>query len=609
MKKFLLTLVSLCVYSTLLYSQNNQVPFYEIKGIAINTAQSLWGNVSSDTAIPYYSKNDEIGGYRFNFSFNKSFPDKEALMESCKTNYEKGDKDSQWGIGEYGYTMVSARKDLDVTQSYSGGLLTELYDDDKINTTTDPEYYQFINTHPYWCAIGVRNNSAGDDWDIMMYDDNSFSNVIASSMYGGETVDFVVMDGNHSPQQYRGIKVDRYSGSGTASVEYEDNTETLLLGDNTYSWVAGDVVEMYDIYLDPGLYGFTLDVTSGSSNLDFALFGSSGSPYYAPRSSYLATSYSGGNGGDEHFTYEITTADWYGVCVWANDSYSASYNINVGKAGTWTGLGGTPNWHVPANWSGNIIPDASMDVTIPAGTPNDPGIWLDNAYCNNITLESGANLSVYDKAGAGYTLRLYVSNDFIAHGNVYMWGGSESYDGEIQIGHDAKWYSGSSIYTTVNDQIFRVYGDWYMYSGAQIHMGNGKIMFMGNQNAYIESYESSCYLNDVMSYKTDGAYVGFSYLSTTDIYVNGDMYIQTGAAFNNYNTNHIYLHGDINNYGTFIQDYGTLVMAGNSQYIGLTPGCYLNNFTVNSSGNVYFINNGSTILTVNKDLTIDGGEL
>ncbi len=492
---------------------------------------------------------------------------------------------------------------------YSGGSLYTLSSDVKVNTATDPDYYQFNNPYSTWCAVGVRNNTAGDNWSMRMYSNNSFTTELVSSSYT-YPVDFVVLDRHHYTALSRGIKAYRFSGTGTASVEFEGDQETMSVGtSSTWGWTAGDVVEMFDVYLTPGIYGFKLDILSGTADLDFGLFGSTDAVYYKNRNSYLAQSITSGGGVDEYFTFTVTTADYYGLCLWGNDANSATYNVTIERAGTWTGLGGTSNWHVANNWSALTIPDATLDVTIPAGTPYNPGIWLQNAYCNSITIETGASLSVYDDSGAGETLRLYVTNDMNVSGYIYMWGGAESYDGEIQVGDDITWNSGSRIYTTANNQILRVYGDWYMESGAEVHMDNGIIMFMGSANGYIESNESTCYLNNVSSYKTGGAHVGFSYLSTSDCYVNGDMYIQSGAAFNGYNTHNVYLQGDINNHGTFIYNYGALVMTGSSQYIRLNTDCYVNNLTVNSTGSVYFADTYSDTLTVKGNVQIDGGAL
>ncbi len=87
------------------------------------------------------------------------------------------------------------------------------------------------------------------------------------------------------------------------------------------------------------------------------------------------------------------------------------------------------------------------------------------------------------------------------------------------------------------------------------------------------------------------------------------MYVQTGAAFNGYSSHNINLQGNLNNHGTFIYNFGTLAMTGSNQYIRLNAGCYLNNFTVNSTGTVYFLNTYSNTLTVNGSVQINGGVL
>ncbi|MBS3768254.1 MAG: C39 family peptidase, partial [Candidatus Cloacimonetes bacterium] len=275
----------------------------------------------------------------------------------------------------------------------SGGSIQILGSDGKVNTATDPDYYQFYHSYSTWCAVGVRNNTAGENWSMRMFDDNTFSNVLVSSAYS-YPVDFVVMDGHHSLSQYRGIKAYRFSGSGNASVEFEGFTETITPG-STYndSWPAGDVVEMYDVYLTPGEYGFQLKFNSGTADLDIALFGSSGSAYYANRNAFLGRSINTGGGTDESFTYTVTSSDYYGFCVWANDANSANYDIIIDNPGYWQG-DVSSNWADAANWSCDMVPTYSMDVTIPAGTPNSPTISTStHAYCRDLIIESGATLS------------------------------------------------------------------------------------------------------------------------------------------------------------------------------------------------------------------------
>ena len=106
-----------------------------------------------------------------------------------------------WGAdGSYGDFQIN-----------SGGSLQILGSDGKVNTSTAPDYYQFNHGYSTWCAVGVRNNTAGENWSMKMYTDNTFATELVTSGYT-YPVDFVVIDGHHSPAQYRGIKAYRFSG-------------------------------------------------------------------------------------------------------------------------------------------------------------------------------------------------------------------------------------------------------------------------------------------------------------------------------------------------------------------------------------------------------------
>jgi len=194
--------------------------------------------------------------------------------------------------------------------------------------------YQYNQSSIYWAATGVRPNS-GSDWDIKLFSDTGFGSQLASSSYGSTTVDFVVADYNHSPTGADAIYVSRYSGTSGATIEYENASESFSYP-NSYSasWPAGDVVEMIDYYLsEPKELTFTLDITSGSADLGFGIFKSNGSSYYAGRSAMLAYADANGSGGDETFDVNLTSIDWYGVIVWANNANPADYTINAGDIG------------------------------------------------------------------------------------------------------------------------------------------------------------------------------------------------------------------------------------------------------------------------------------
>jgi hypothetical protein len=67
----------------------------------------------------------------------------------------------------------------------------------------------------------------------------------------------------------------------------------------------------------------------------------------------------------------------------------------TGVAGKWGGV--NTNWHDPVNWCEGQAPTANTNVTIPAtGVVNQPTInsAADTAFTNNITIESGATLTI-----------------------------------------------------------------------------------------------------------------------------------------------------------------------------------------------------------------------
>jgi len=203
-----------------------------------------------------------------------------------------------------------------------------------VSSTIQFKYFQsYYNT--YWAAIGVRSSGQYlPDWDVWLYDDTLFANWVAGSNDQG-VLDFVVVDYNHAPYGWYGIIAELYDGSGPATVEYEDYTEVLNVGHNTnIEWPAGDVIEIWDVYLTPDDYFFHCDITSGSVDLDIFLFDSNGQPYYHNREGAIAQSANiGNNGGDEEFWCTVTHSDHYGFCVIANNDQSGYFDIHITLTG------------------------------------------------------------------------------------------------------------------------------------------------------------------------------------------------------------------------------------------------------------------------------------
>jgi hypothetical protein len=477
---------------------------------------------------------------------------------------------------------------------HAGGSLLELTEDIWNTASTDPDYFQFTNTSGYWSVVGVRPNVAAEDWDISLFDDVYFSNVLASSTYGGSTVDFVVVDGNHSPSVARGIKASRYSGSGSGRVEFEGGMDIITTSTPmTETWTAGDVVEMWDVYLTPGYYKCTMLMNSGTADMGMALFNSAGVAYYGGRPNNIAVADSYGAGLGESFWVTISATDYYGLCIFAKDANPANITVKFETQGQWLGMVSN-DWYDPANWSAAFVPTSTIDVTINPGYTFYPVIASGVANCNNITIGAGCKISL----GAG---DLNIAGNMVIVGQVEQ----TSASADFFVTGSVLWESGSTANITAGGR-FHVETDWEFRAGSAANLANGYVYFEGtNPYSYIRSYDAGSSFKNVLNYKTAG-YIYFSSSSSDTLKINGYYYNVSATSLFYSNTNYpLVLKGQLYNYGHIYCPYGTFIFDGASHTVDLNTGDYFNNVIVSSAGSVTLADS----LRVNGSLTINSGYL
>ncbi|RZM10688.1 MAG: hypothetical protein EOO88_47860, partial [Pedobacter sp.] len=73
-------------------------------------------------------------------------------------------------------------------------------------------------------------------------------------------------------------------------------------------------------------------------------------------------------------------------------AYSTSTPLNITAPGSWTGSVNT-DWSIPGNWSCNMVPTSTSDVTINSGAPAYPVLTADFAI-HNISIAAGASVKV-----------------------------------------------------------------------------------------------------------------------------------------------------------------------------------------------------------------------
>jgi hypothetical protein len=472
----------------------------------------------------------------------------------------------------------------------SGGSIEVLNSDVYTDAETDPDYYQFTHNYSTWCAVGVRSSY---QWKIQMFSNLTFTPPDIASSGANSTVNFVVMDGNHTASVPRGIKVNKVDGVN-AYVEFEGGNEELTPGTtSSFTWNATDIVKMWDVHLTPGIYQFSLNVNSPYADLSFALYSSNGTSYFGSKASHIAISNSGSSGEGESFVITITDTDIYGLCVWANDGWSnTSFDISISEGMQWTGTISN-NWHNPNNWNPNIVPTSLDDVTIDTGYTYFPIISNEAAYCNNLILKSGAKLRVAPQ-------ELNVGGNLVIHGQLE----ENNSNSDIIVGGNVIWESGSTANFTANGSMHMGEGNWVFKNGANAVLANGTVYFTGINTTNIKSYEANCAFKNIVNEKVAGS-LNFSE-STDTLKINGYFtnYHST-SHFNIWAEDPLVLKGALNNNGHLYCHAGKFIFGGTTPYINLNTGDYFNNFSLRSAGTVFLADS----LRVKGNLAIETGSL
>jgi hypothetical protein len=231
--------------------------------------------------------------------------------------------------------------------------------------------FKFGQTKPHWNAIGLRSDGT---WHLDMWDAN-FLTLRARSSHDllpvVQNVEFCVSDGNHSPLDTMGIKLERIGPNGVGTLQFSQaGNETALDVEQVngpFGWTDNDVVKVYEYHATPVTDTcFTLSVASGNVDLGMAIFKSPNAPYYANRYEPVAFADNNGPGQGEYLSFKAMTDDYYAVVTWANNRATGRYSFStachtdiqpgiVGSAGAFS---------LKVGESGVTTTDASIDYDV-----------------------------------------------------------------------------------------------------------------------------------------------------------------------------------------------------------------------------------------------------
>ena len=188
MKKIVFTLIVLIVGTTFLQSQNPNIPLNQIQEIANRNAVALWGNVFPDDPIPYYSAQDEIIAYMFNYSIEKPYPKETAVIEQCKAHKHNNNRSLQWGGDNYGRILMGANENLPPIIEYSKSLSAKYAEGYKLQELASKELgssfslqkiYYINGANQWFCYTnGIKTIYIKLFPPIKVLDKTSFENAI-----------------------------------------------------------------------------------------------------------------------------------------------------------------------------------------------------------------------------------------------------------------------------------------------------------------------------------------------------------------------------------------------------------------------------------------------
>lgn len=301
-------------------------------------------------------------------------------------------------------------------------------------------------------------------------------------------------------------------------------------------------------------------------------------------------------------------------------TFSGAAPVNYTAAGsniTWTG-GTNTSWALPSNWGGCAIPACGINATITPSSANQPVLIAGNYYVNNITINSGATLTLltganlhvcgnfvnsgsliansgstitFDNAAANQSISGSLQGvDKVGNLVVNKTGGTFTLSSNIDIGGNLTISNGTSV-TNFNNRYVRIAGNFTNFNGNTTitGIGTGTLEFNGSGAQAYNQGTSVLTLNNVlMNHSGPGVTLATNMVvGTAGILTFTAGKIITGAGFEVQVTNTASAACTAGNTTSFVQGNLRRYLAGAAAYdfpVGhATQGYQLANITFTSA--------------------------
>lgn len=279
--------------------------------------------------------------------------------------------------------------------------------------------FEFSTGGKWWAVVGAISGNAVDDYDLRLHNQvptstSGFGAQVASSTMSGQTVDFVLANGNNGggADITRWVGLNKWDeGSSFALVELCQSVELLQAPVTSVNHNMPNLhfVKMHEVYFaQTGEWALILNNEGLGTDLDFALYDKNGTHF--SRQDYAAMGSGHGNGEDEYIYFNVEDPGYYGLVVFkslaSQRNNLATYSLDIRLS--------PPNltYTTPTGWDYPVVP--RNDAAASAGNVHVSSTLNGNAYNTRFSM-AGIN-NGYNPTTSGNT-KFYVDEVFYTNLN------------------------------------------------------------------------------------------------------------------------------------------------------------------------------------------------
>ncbi len=268
----------------------------------------------------------------------------------------------------------------------------------------------------YWSVVGTRPYAGTDVTGALYADQNYLSLLETSSEYIPGSAELVAVDYNYAPLNRDHWRVNRTSGTGNHTTEWEHDPEILSGYTGSLTWAHDHVAKIWDFYGNAGQNYFFREYQS-DPDLDTALYlySNNGGDYYKRRASFIGLSnYHPPADGGEWFNATAPATGWLGFVTVTEDEYDGGYAIMAGPDIALSEDVADTRYDEIV-FASNTVPWAWWTVFgVRPASGSEASVWLygDDAY-------TISTLAVSDQSGGGVDFVVGDYNHIGSGGTVY----------------------------------------------------------------------------------------------------------------------------------------------------------------------------------------------